>query len=531
VEGGFECTKCHTVAERPDEATLRTTASGSCLSCHTSLRPAHAGHVAVGGGDITCLQCHDMGAPPMATSTDEMAAMCGGCHEDALRGVMAGGHAKAEGGPDCVTCHVVHVDPQEEASLTRLTATVRCLECHSQGLRGERFGMPGSVAASYTDDFHGTTLQFLASHQSAGTDYPPVMVCSDCHGAHQVGWTDADLVSDVCKRCHEDSDERFAGAWLGHRPVGPTSQPLIWMVRVFYLFLIPFMLVGLFLNILFHIVDQRRSGARVLKTEGVQRMLSWLRREPKPKPDTVTRFSVTDRLDHLGSMLTFIGLVVTGLPQTRPDLGIARAIIGFFGGIGTTRVIHRVIGVLFVALMLMHVGRAVIRAIRRRRLPAMVPARKDFDDVLQTFRHYLFGERLPRVGKFDFSEKFEYWGLFLGGIVMSSTGIILMFPELVTQFLPGVVVAATRVMHGLEATFAVMVVILWHSYGVMLRPEVFPLDTSIFTGKMDLHRLKHEHALEYERLFPDAATDEEEAGGEEDAPSLFDGTSKGLAET
>jgi len=56
-------------------------------------------------------------------------------------------------------------------------------------------------------------------------------------------------------------------------------------------------------------------------------------------------------------------------------------------------------------------------------------------------------------------------------------------------------------MHGLEATFAVLVVVLWHSYGVILRPEVFPLDKSIFTGKISLERLREEHALEYERIF------------------------------
>ena len=102
----------------------------------------------------------------------------------------------------------------------------------------------------------------------------------------------------------------------------------------------------------------------------------------------------------------------------------------------------------------------------------VITVRKDFADVLQTFRHYLFRAPLPRVAKFDFSQKFEYWGLFLGGLVMSGTGIALVFPELVTQVLPGVVLAALRVMHGLEATFAVLVVTLWHAYGVIFRPEV-----------------------------------------------------------
>ena len=47
---------------------------------------------------------------------------------------------------------------------------------------------------------------------------------------------------------------------------------------------------------------------------------------------------------------------------------------------------------------------------------------------------------------------------------------------------------------------------------------------------MDLHRLKHEHALEYERLFPDEKSAEEEADGNEGSPSLFDGAPEGLAE-
>ena len=320
VEGVLTCTRCHTEAERPDEAAMRLADSEDCLECHTSLRPAHAGHTGNEGKPVACLECHDFGSAPVVASSDEMAAKCSNCHQEAMEGVMAGGHARARSRgreadlPNCLTCHISHVDPSEAAALTRLTATVRCIECHSEGLTQERFGMPGSVAASYTDDFHGTTMQFLLSHQSAGADYPPVMVCSDCHGAHQVGWSDTDVVAEVCKRCHEDSDERFAGAWLGHDPVGPSNQPLVWMVRVFYLFLIPFMLIGLFLNIAFHIVDQRRSGARVMKTEGVQRLLARLKRQPKPEVAKVTRFSVSDRLDHLGSMLTFIGLVVTGLP-------------------------------------------------------------------------------------------------------------------------------------------------------------------------------------------------------------------------
>ena len=73
---------------------------------------------------------------------------------------------------------------------------------------------------------------------------------------------------------------------------------------------------------------------------------------------------------------------------------------------------------------------------------------------------------------------------------MSGSGLVLLFPELFTQVLPGILIAAIRTMHGLEATFAVLVVVLWHSYGVIFRPEIFPLDTTIFTGKISLERLR-----------------------------------------
>jgi cytochrome b subunit of formate dehydrogenase len=409
---------------------------------------------------------------------------------------------------------------------------VRCVGCHSEETLVDRYELPANVGVSYVDDFHGATARFMWNDPGSEVGQPPVLVCSDCHGAHDVGWHESQVVADVCVDCHEESDERFAGAWLGHDPLGPLNQLPVWFVKAFYFVLIPFMLVGLLLTILFLFMHERRNGARMANAMGVRKLLARLRREKKPEKETVVRFPVSDRLEHLGSMLTFVLLVVTGLPQTRPDLPLANTIIGLFGGIGATRILHRVVGFLFVALLVVHVGRAVVRALRARRLPVMALTRKDFEDVVQTFRHILLREPRPRVAKFDFAEKFEYWGLFLGGLVMSVTGIILVFPGLVTQLLPGVIVAATRVMHGLEGTFAVLVVALWHSYGVILRPAVFPLDTSIFSGKMSVERLKHEHPLEYERLFPERAAAEAAErvyeGGSEVSPPMLALTEDGL---
>ncbi|MFI5323980.1 MAG: hypothetical protein ACHQ6U_10705, partial [Thermodesulfobacteriota bacterium] len=47
-----------------------------------------------------------------------------------------------------------------------------------------------------------------------------------------------------------------------------------------------------------------------------------------------------------------------------------------------------------------------------------------------------------------------------------------------------------------EALLAFLVIVIWHIYNAIFSPEVFPLDTSIFTGKISRERMLHEHPLE-----------------------------------
>ncbi|MDR7427377.1 MAG: hypothetical protein QN160_06875, partial [Armatimonadota bacterium] len=68
------------------------------------------------------------------------------------------------------------------------------------------------------------------------------------------------------------------------------------------------------------------------------------------------------------------------------------------------------------------------------------------------------------------------------------------------RFLPGVLVPAARVAHGGEAILAVAAVIIWHFYNAHFRPEVFPMDPAMFTGQVEVERLRREHAEEYARL-------------------------------
>jgi hypothetical protein len=83
---------------------------------------------------------------------------------------------------------------------------------------------------------------------------------------------------------------------------------------------------------------------------------------------------------------------------------------------------------------------------------------------------------------------------------MVFTGFILFFPVAVARFLPGELIPAAKVAHSNEGLMALLVIAIWHIFNAHLNPDVFPADTSIFTGKVSRERYEHEHPLELARL-------------------------------
>ena len=73
-------------------------------------------------------------------------------------------------------------------------------------------------------------------------------------------------------------------------------------------------------------------------------------------------------------------------------------------------------------------------------------------------------------------------------------------PDVITKFLPGWTLNAAHVIHSDEALLATGFIFIFHFFHTHLRPESFPMDLVVFTGKMSLERFKAERPLEYQRL-------------------------------
>jgi formate dehydrogenase gamma subunit len=215
----------------------------------------------------------------------------------------------------------------------------------------------------------------------------------------------------------------------------------------------------------------------------------------------VIRFTLKQRIEHLVTMVVFTLLCLTGLPQKFYNAGWAQGLVDFFGGIDRSRAIHRFCGVLLALSTVFHFASVLVGFLERRMRLSMIPTKQDFQDAIGTLRYYLgTADHPPPFDRYDYRMKFEYWGLVVGNVVMVLTGFILYFPTLAARLMPGQFIPAAKVAHSNEGLMAFLVIIIWHIYNAHLNPDVFPFDTSIFTGKISRERMLHEHPLELARL-------------------------------
>jgi hypothetical protein len=84
--------------------------------------------------------------------------------------------------------------------------------------------------------------------------------------------------------------------------------------------------------------------------------------------------------------------------------------------------------------------------------------------------------------------------------IIGGSGLLLWFAIPLSAWLPGWIFNIATLVHGEEALLAVGFIFTIHFFNGHLRPEKFPMDMVIFTGRISDHELREERPLEYERM-------------------------------
>jgi len=110
-----------------------------------------------------------------------------------------------------------------------------------------------------------------------------------------------------------------------------------------------------------------------------------------------------------------------------------------------------------------------------------------FQDARDAFRHicYYFGLRRepPAFGRFNYFEKFEYFAVVWGSLIMIATGFLLWFETQAMVALPKwALMSASGARY--EAVLAFLTILIWHMYCVHFNPDVFPMSRIWLDGRI-----------------------------------------------
>lgn len=241
-----------------------------CKKCHfdtysRTLEGVHYEYLNNGREDIpVCSDCH--GAHEMESPLEQhvmMSSRCGNCHSDVYEQYAGSAHGQAlsvdrEDLPGCAQCHTAHTIEHPASTGFHLASPQLCLRCHGDKEMMRRHGLATTIAETYLADFHGVTASMADPDEVEAEEV--TVVCIDCHGYHDITSVDAmgeaamkAKVEEVCASCHEGEETGFPAAWLSHYPPSLTNAPLVFIITIAYRIFIPFMIIGLTLQIFLHL--------------------------------------------------------------------------------------------------------------------------------------------------------------------------------------------------------------------------------------------------------------------------------------
>jgi len=228
------------------------------------------------------------------------------------------------------------------------------------------------------------------------------------------------------------------------------------------------------------------------------------------------RFKRLNRILHIVMIVSFMSLALTGMTLKFAYTGWAAFLSRLFGGFESAGYIHRLAAIAMIGIFIAH----VVDVFRMKKQyykswrsfifgpESMVFNKKDLQDLIGNFKWFMGRGPRPAYGRWTYWEKFDYFAVFWGIAVIGSTGLMLWFPEFFTRFIPGWFLNVATIIHSDEALLAVGFIFTVHFFNTHLRPEKFPMDIVVFTGRMTLDELQEDKPAEYESLMKAGKLDE-----------------------
>ena len=225
--------------------------------------------------------------------------------------------------------------------------------------------------------------------------------------------------------------------------------------------------------------------------------------EANKTPQTFQRFHVLHRILHMVIILNFTFLAISGFLLQFSGFEWARFVVSLMGGAGAAGWLHRFCAVFLYIGILIHVFWLFYYKIVLKQNfcgpDSIVPGKKDITDMYQNLRYIFNKGASPLFDRFSYLQKLDYWGELLGMQSMGITGLILWFPEFFAGIIPGFFINIAGYFHFYEAVLAVMYIGVVHMSDTHLAPDIFPMEKSIFTGKIEKERFMEEHPGEWKR--------------------------------
>lgn len=530
VHGNIGCIACHRVSGGLDRHVLKKEKPVliSCGQCHSEIERAYRNDVHYLKEGLGCDDCHvqiHTFKPRKDNIKKAVIRSCTRCHSGDVYVKSGHGAAVMAGNLDsatCSDCHGLHDTKAYHRSGGRYTLEARelynktCKSCHSDREIMLRNNISPQIVKYYEETYHGKVEDLGYPTSVAG--------CADCHTDHNI-LPPSDPASILnprnliknCSKCHAGIHPRFAEykAHPDYRDVKKYPLLYISFVAMAGLLLVVFTFYWTHTLLWWRKVYWEKHR---LEEMGIKLESPFTHEEGVQE---IKRFKTRDRIMHLLLVLSFFGLVITGFPLKYHDTLWAKLLIQAMGGAHNAGFYHRVAATVLIVLFLVTLARCLHflfpKGLGKKarkgwvgRLfgpDSLMPNANDWRQFKQMVRWFFNKGDYPKFDRWTYWEKFDFFAVFWGMVVIGGSGITLWAPEMASYVYPGWVFNIASILHSEEALLAALFIFTVHFFNTHLIPTRFPLDPVIFTGSYKLEELWRFRSLEYERLVKEGKLD------------------------